>query len=163
MPAALRHLAGAVLAGTALLAAGCGGGDEDKAAATVTQTVTVTTPAAETTTAPPPAEIAPAEAAPEALTVAQARRFARTLLPDVRKELRKQDVDDIGDQNVTCTSAAACTLTLDFRRGEECGRFELAVTLATDADGPYVEDQTQDTVAQICYIGPGGEPVPSRP
>lgn len=170
MPAARRHLAGAVLAGAALLAAGCGGGDEEGAAATVTQTVTVTTPAAtepaaETTTATAPAaaETATTEANPAAPAGAEARRFARTLLPGVRKELRKQGVDEIGDQMVTCGSRGTCTLTLEFRRGEECGRFELEVTLATGADGPHVEDQTQDTVPQICYIGRDGEPVPSRP
>lgn len=108
------------------------------------------------------------EATEPSLPAAEAA--ARTLVPDIRSQLSEDGVEEFGTTEINCAGTdgpvAECVIEIPFMRLDECG-ITRAQVLLTEIDGevgsaPDTPDESE-VVPQICYVGPNGESVPSRP
>lgn len=124
----------------------------------MTTAVTSTTPTTSTTTQAPPSKEAAAS-------------YVRTLIPDYEKELKARGADLFGRTTVECAATGGpeteCVVQVPYRRLQTCAIARGSVFV--EQSGSKLRQSSRsgngdlDLVEQICYIGPNGEPVPSKP
>jgi hypothetical protein len=93
------------------------------------------------------------------------------LIPAYEAELTKHGADLFGKTGVECALTGGreveCLVKIPFRRLGRCGVAEGSVFVESTASGLQQSGRQGNGnlsgVQQICYIGPNGEPVPSRP
>lgn len=150
------------LAIIALSAASCGG----SSVKTGTTTGHSAAPTGATTTANQPPSTTTTTVTPP--SNAEAASYVRTLISPYEDKLKAKGADMFGKPVVECAATGGtdveCILKIPFRRLDVCGLLEDTEFIAQAGSGlrPSRTGSVK-TVGQICYIGPNGQPVPSKP
>lgn len=91
-------------------------------------------------------------------------------VPQYRAALRKRGAGTFGDTTVECAATGGprteCRVSIDYMRLSECAQATGTVFVVDRGDGPQAAGGTLgglDLTGQVCYIGPDGNPVPSKP
>lgn len=102
-------------------------------------------------------------------SVSEAEAYAVTLLPEFKSELKAEGADLFGDVSVKCAPTGGpnteCAFEIPYRRLDECAKASGSVFVVKGSNGVEKAPGSGalDVLAQVCYIGTNGEPVPSLP
>jgi hypothetical protein len=93
------------------------------------------------------------------------------LVPSYEKELKAKGADLFGNVTVQCAPTGGpeveCLVQIPYRRLQSCATARGSVFVESVGgnihQSSHVNNGQLDLYQQICYIGPNGEPVPSKP
>lgn len=116
-----------------------------------------------------PAQATTTSSSPPSIDAAQA--YVTGLVPAYEAKLKGRGADLFGKSTVQCAATGGpeveCLVEIPYRRLQSCAMARGSVFVQ---HGPGGIEQSQRSgngdlgiYEQICYIGPNGEPVPSKP